>query len=61
VLSATKEGIIQKGRTEDRRSVITEQRLQGIGGGVSLLVEAGSTYLYRPKEKPIPDEGDGSF
>lgn len=34
MFSAPKEGILQRGRTEDRRSVETEQRLQRIGGGV---------------------------
>jgi len=27
---------------------------------VSILVEDDYTYFYRPKKKPIPDEGDGS-
>jgi len=57
VLSAPKEGIIQRGGTEDRRSVEAEQRLQRIGRGVSVSPLRAS---LQSKEKPIPDEGDGS-
>ena len=44
-----------------RKPLPTEEDCPNFGksGCRDLHVEADFTYLYRTKEKPIPDEGDG--